>query len=75
MGLMILLQQQLWLGLFPFYVIKKKETDKRENKKSKISKGTKNEIVCIHLAPYLDSTLYMIAKQSSTTQKENASNL
>lgn len=73
MGLMILLQQQLWLSLFPFFVIK--ETDKRENKKSKISKGTKNKIVCIHLAPYLDSILYMTAKQSPINQKKDVSNL
>lgn len=75
MGLMILLQQQLRWSLFPFWVIKKKKTDKRENKKSKISKGTKNKTVCIHLAPYLDSILHVIAKQSSQTQKEDTNNL
>lgn len=73
MGLMILLQHQLWLNLFPFGVIKKKETDKRENKKSKISKDTKNKIVCVSLAPYLDN--FYLCQPSSITQKEGTSHL
>lgn len=40
---------------FHFVWLKTEETDKRENKKSKISKGTKNKTVCIHLAAYLDT--------------------
>lgn len=69
MGLMILLQHQLGLNLFPFGVIKKEKRQiKGRTKSPRFQKEVKNKVVCVSLAPYLDN--FSVCQPSSITQKE-----